>query len=114
MKPVNIIDRGRGPEIEGTRVNAYDVYPYWVRGQHHSYIAALLGISSCEVRAMFRYIEANKEEVETVHRRIEERNALGNSPEVEEKLKMSRQKLLALKHQLHEQGNGHEGNSCRQ
>jgi uncharacterized protein (DUF433 family) len=100
MKPVEIIDRGRGPEIAGTRVTAYDVYQYSIEGWHHTLIAAVLGISSNQVKAMLRYIDEHKEEVDAVHRQIEERNARGNPPEVEEKLKESRKKLQALKQRL--------------
>lgn len=89
MKPVNIIDRGRGPEIEGTRITAYDIYPYLLNNYHHTFIAATLGISSREVLAMTRYIENHKDEVEAEHQCIEKRLAQGNPPEVETKRKQS-------------------------
>jgi uncharacterized protein (DUF433 family) len=112
MKPVEIIDRGRGPEIAGTRITVYDVYYYDQLGHHPTYIAAVLGISSDEVKALLKYIEEHREEVEAVHRQIEERIARGNPPEVEEKLKESRKKLLAFRRELRKKkGSHHEGNS---
>jgi hypothetical protein len=36
-----IIDRGRGPEIEGTRITVYDVMDYWRRCESPSGSCAL-------------------------------------------------------------------------
>lgn len=36
-----IIDRGRGPEIEGTRITVYDVMDYWIAGWNVEQIAGL-------------------------------------------------------------------------
>jgi uncharacterized protein (DUF433 family) len=44
-----IIDRGRGPEIAGTRITVYDIMDYYKEGHHHSVIAAILDLSSAEV-----------------------------------------------------------------
>ena len=30
MDPIIIHDRGRGPELVGTRTTVYDVIPYWL------------------------------------------------------------------------------------
>jgi hypothetical protein len=46
----------------------------------------VLPISLDEARALIQYIEDHKEEVMAVHRRIEERIARGNPPEVEARL----------------------------
>lgn len=86
MEPIAIIDRGRGPQVAGTRITVYDIIPYLERGHHPNYIAALLNLSTAEVRALMRYIEEHKEEVMVVHRLIEERIARGNPPEIEARL----------------------------
>ena len=39
-----IIDRGRGPEIAGTRITVYDILDYWQDGWHSTAIAALFCI----------------------------------------------------------------------
>jgi uncharacterized protein (DUF433 family) len=100
MKEIKIIDSGRGPGILGTRVTVYDVIPYLEGGDTPPFIADVLSLSIEEVLALIRYIADHKEEVMAVHRKIEERIARGNPPEVEEKLKASRAKFLALKAEL--------------
>ena len=109
-----IIDRGRGPEIAGTRITVYDLWDYARVGHHHTYIASVLGLSSAQVLAGLEYIEAHKEEVLADYQRILDRVARGNPPGVEEKLKASRGKLQALRSSLRkskDQGTDHEGNS---
>ena len=100
MEPIAIIDRGRGPELSNIRITVYDIIPYLEAGDSVNYIALVLGISLAEVQALIRYIEEHKDEVMAVHRRIEERIAKGNPPEVQAKLKASHAKLLALKAEL--------------
>jgi uncharacterized protein (DUF433 family) len=89
MEPIRIHDRGRGPELVGTRTTVYDVIPYWLGGHDAEYIARAMGHQPEQIAALIRYIEDHQEEVMVVHRRIEERIARGNPPEVEEKLKRS-------------------------
>jgi hypothetical protein len=100
MDEIRIHDRGRGPELVGTRITAYDVYHYLERDRTPEYIAWALNISVRQVLALCKYIEEHKEEVLAVHRKIEERIAKGNPPEIEEKRKASRAKFLALKEEL--------------
>ena len=110
MRPIEIHDRGRGPELKGTRITVYDIVPYRLNGRSATYIAAVLGRSTPEIEALFRYMDEHHDEVMAVHRRIEERIARGNPPEVEEKLKHSHAKLLArmeeLRRRKQEQANG--------
>jgi uncharacterized protein (DUF433 family) len=114
MQPIEIHDRGRGPELKGTRITVYDVVPYRLAGRPPDYIAWALNITPPEVEALFRYMDEHYEEVMAVHWKIEERNARGNPPEVEEKLKASRAKLQAMlaerQRRLAERnGEGHPG-----
>ncbi len=44
-----IINRGRGPEIEGTRITVYDVLDYVSQGWHRDRIAALFRLSSRDI-----------------------------------------------------------------
>ncbi|HEV3004956.1 MAG TPA: DUF433 domain-containing protein [Pirellulales bacterium] len=90
-----IIDRGRGPEIAGTRITVYDIMDYYQQGWHHTGIAARLRISSRQVIAAIEYIEANRDEVHAVYQEILERNARGNPPEIRARLEASRAKLRA-------------------
>ena len=91
-----IIDRGRGPEIAGTRITVYDVLHYAQAGWHHTGIAAVLGLCTEQVLVALRYIEENEAEVRAENQKILQRIARGNPPEVEAKLGAARAKLQAL------------------
>ena len=110
-----IINRGRGPEIAGTRITVYTIIDYLNMGWHHTLIAATLRISSAQVLAAEKYIEDHKEEVTAAYQRILERSANArNPPEVEAKLVQSRAKLQAALKEIQDrkarETNGHAGN----
>jgi uncharacterized protein (DUF433 family) len=69
-----IIDRGRGPEIAGTRITVYDVMDYYKDGWHRDQIAALFRLSSRDIQAAIDYIEANREQVEAEYQKILDRH----------------------------------------
>src|SRR5262245_10235182 len=89
MKPIRIIDRGRGPELSDIRITVYDILPYLEAGRSPNYIAAVLNLGTAEVEALMQYIDEHKEAVMAVHRKIEERIARGNPPEVLARLEAS-------------------------
>jgi uncharacterized protein (DUF433 family) len=70
-----IINRGRGPEISGTRITVYDVMDYYTAGWHRDEIAALFRLASRDVEAAISYIEAHKEEVAAEYQEILDRHA---------------------------------------
>ncbi len=76
----------RGPEISGTRITVYDIWDYASAGDHHSYIAVTLGISSAQVLAAIEYIEQHKEEVLSEYQKILARAATPYTPEVQAKV----------------------------
>ena len=94
--PAEIINRGRGPEIAGTRITVYDIMDYYKLGWHHATIAATLRLSSAEVQAAIRYIEDHKEEVTANYQKILQRCARGNPPEIQAKLDATRAKYDVL------------------
>lgn len=105
MLPIEIHDRGRGPELKGTRLTVYDIIPYRLAGRSPEEIAGWLqagypALTAAHIEALFRYMDEHHEEVMAVHRRIEERNARGNPPEIEEKLKRTRAKVDALREEF--------------
>ena len=81
-----IIDRGRGPEIAGTRVTVYDILDYLELGWQHTAIAGFFRLSSDQVQAAIQFIEEHQEEVTADYRKILERSARGNPPEVQTRL----------------------------
>ena len=89
MREIIIRDRGRGPELAGTRITVFDIIPYLKAGRSPNYIAAVLRLSTAEVLALMKYIEEHHDEVMAINAEIEERIARGNPPEIEERLKTS-------------------------
>jgi uncharacterized protein (DUF433 family) len=81
-----IIDRGRGPEIAGTRITVYDILDYTQQDWHHTAIAAWLRISSRQVLAAIDYIEQHKEAVMAEYQKMLDRENQGNPPEIQAKL----------------------------
>lgn len=114
MSDIQIIDRGRGPELAHIRITVFDVLPYIQKGWAHGSIAGWFGISSAEVKALQHYFEENREEVLDQYETILERVDRGNPPEIEAKREHSRAKLHELRKRLREQRQqetSHEGNS---
>ncbi len=81
-----IINRGRGPEIAGTRITVYDILDYTEQGWHPRAIADWLQLSSAQVLVAIGYIDEHRGEVMATYRQILERSARGNPPEVQAKL----------------------------
>lgn len=107
-----IINRGRGPEIKGTRITVYTILDYVKMGWHHTRIAVDLNISSDQVLAAMKYIEEHKEEVMAAYQRILERSANAKNPAwVEEALAVGRAKRIALQEQLRKEKEGDAGHA---
>ena len=91
-----IIDRGRGPEIAGTRITIYDVLDYWTAGWQCEQIAGLFRLPPDDIQAAIAYIEAHQTEVLVEYQQILARHSSAQpSPELQEKLAHSHQKLQA-------------------
>ena len=83
--------------IDGLRVTIYDVLHYLQAGRTHEEIADILPLTPEQVEAAVRYIEEHQEEVLAAHRRIEERLARGNPPEIEARARAGRARMEALR-----------------
>jgi len=75
-----ILDRGRGPEIAGTRITVYDVMDYHKLGWHRDRIAGLFRLGSADIQAALDYIDAHQGEVEAGYAKILERTANAQYP----------------------------------
>jgi uncharacterized protein (DUF433 family) len=111
MITYQISDRGRGPELAGTRFTVFDIIPYLRKGRHPDYIAATCGLAVEQVEALIRYIEEHKDEVMAMNERIEVRSAQGNRPEIAAKLLASRGKARAKRAELLKKGQEANGAS---
>ncbi len=91
-----IIDRGRGPEIKGTRITVYSILDYVLDGWHPHRIAALFRIGSHQVEAAIEYIENHRDEVMATYEQILEREQRGNPPELQAKLDAGHERFQEL------------------
>lgn len=91
-----IIDRGRGPEIEGTRVTVHVVLEYLRAGRPRDWIATNLRLSLSQIQAAIDYIEENQDQVEAVYAKARERIEQGNPSWVDQRLNANRSKFDAL------------------
>ena len=104
IKESVIINRGRGPEISGTRITVYDVMDYYKEGWHRDQIAVLFRLSSRDIQAAIDYIESHKEEVETEYQKILDRHRnYKYPPEVQAKIeqctRVARERLAEIRRQ---------------
>jgi uncharacterized protein (DUF433 family) len=91
-----IINRGRGPEIAGTRITMYDVLDYLQAGWRYDQIAGLFRLPPDDSQAAIQYIEDHKEEIMTTYQQILARHRhVQYPPEAEAKLARHRQKVQA-------------------
>jgi uncharacterized protein (DUF433 family) len=104
-----IINRGRGPEIAGTRITVYDVMDYYKHGWHRDQIAAMFRLSSRDIQAAIDYIEAHKEDVQAEYQKILDRHHnYKYPPEVQAKIdqcaRVARDRLAKLRRQQRHEG----------
>jgi uncharacterized protein (DUF433 family) len=97
-----IIDRGRGPEIAGTRITVFDVLDYLRANWHRTQIALLFRLSTRQVDAAIHYIEEHKEEVMAEYETIMDRINRGNPPEIQAKLDAVQGRARAMLKELRE------------
>src|SRR5438552_385178 len=95
MQPT-IIDRGRGPEIAGTRITVYDILDYSKHNWHPNSIASWLDVSTDQVLAALQYIEEYQTEVLAEYQAILDRCARGNPPELQARLDADHAKFLEM------------------
>jgi uncharacterized protein (DUF433 family) len=100
MIEARIIELGRGPTIEGSRITVFDVLHYHQAGWYRDEIAAFFRLSSRQVQVALQYIEEHKEEVMATNAKIEARIARGNPPELQAKLDASKGAAQARREEL--------------
>ena len=96
MLEAKIIDRGRGPEIAGSRITVFDVLDYLNEDWDPVQIALFFRLSTRQVDAAVRYIEEHKDEVMAEYQKILDRCARGNPPELQAKLDAGHERFLAM------------------
>jgi uncharacterized protein (DUF433 family) len=110
-----IHDRGRGPEIRGTRVTVYHLLPEFLDpAATEAYICRIFQLTPEQVAAARAYILNHPDAVLAEHLKIEEKLAAGNRPEIVEKAKEIRGTLLKFKEWLaqREQGDAQDSRAA--
>jgi uncharacterized protein (DUF433 family) len=102
INETKIIDRGRGPEIAGSRITVYDVLDYHKDGWSAKEIAWLFHLTTAQVEAAVRSIEEHKEQVMADYAEMLARDARGNPPELQAKLDAGHEQFLARVRELRE------------
>lgn len=98
-----IHDRGRGPELIGTRITVYSLLPHFLEpSDTEAYICRLYGLAPEQVAAARAYVLNNPETVLAEHLKIEARIAIGNPPEVVEQAKRAHETFMRFKKWLDE------------
>ena len=77
-----IMNRGRGPEIEGTRITIYRIMDFVRDHCSLTTIAGELGLSEAQVQAALDYIAANRSDVEAAYDQLLLRVQHANPPHI--------------------------------
>jgi uncharacterized protein (DUF433 family) len=98
-----IHDRGRGPEIRGTRITVYNLLPHFLDPtETEAYIGPVYDLTAEQVAGARAYVFNNPQEVLAQHLEIEARMAQGNPPEVIEAARATHTTFLNFKKWLSE------------
>lgn len=91
---IQIVDRGRGPQLSSSRITVQDLVPYFQQSFTHEQIREIMpSLSVEEIAVALAYVKDNYDAVMEQDRRIRERSASRRKPpEIEE---AERMELLA-------------------
>jgi uncharacterized protein (DUF433 family) len=106
-----IHDRGRGPEIAGTRITVYNLLSSFLDPTvTEEEICRVYDLTAQQVAAARAYVLNNPESVLAEHLRIEEKMATGNPPQVREQAEKTKTTFQSFKRWLAERqaANGKE------
>src|SRR5271156_5481133 len=93
-----INDRGRGPEISGTRFTVYNLLTYFLDpSATEEYVGQICELTPEQVAAARAYVLNHADTVLAEHLKIEARMAAGNPPEVIEQAKHTHAAFLKFK-----------------
>jgi uncharacterized protein (DUF433 family) len=93
-----IHDRGRGPEIVGTRITVYNLLPHFLDATAtEAFLCRIYELTPEQVAAARAYVLNNPDTVLARHLDIEARIAAGNPPEVIARAKQTHAVFLRFK-----------------
>ena len=105
---IQIIDRGRGPQLSTSRVTVQDLVPYFQEGcSQDEIIRWIPTLSPEEIAVVDRYYREHQKEFDDEDRLIRERSAQNKNPAwVERVLEEARAERLAITERLRQAANG--------
>ena len=105
---IQIIDRGRGPQLSTSRVTVQDLVPYFQEGcSQDEIIRWIPTLSPEEISVVDRYYREHEKEFDDEDRLIRERSAQNKNPAwVERVLEEARAERLAITERLRQAANG--------
>jgi uncharacterized protein (DUF433 family) len=117
MKSIEIIDRGRGPQLSTWRITVQDLVPYLQQNFTHEQIREIMPVlTEQEIQAVERYVQDHYDTVMEQDRRISERAAVRRkSSEAEEAERKQRlERLDAARQRIRQQKQERNGDpaSC--
>jgi uncharacterized protein (DUF433 family) len=96
-----IHDRGRGPEVVGTRITVYNLLPHFLDpAMTETDLCRIYDLTPEQVAAARAYVLNNPGTVLAKHLEIEARMAAGNPPDVIEKAKQTHATFLSFQEWL--------------
>src|SRR3984957_8617289 len=107
-KTIEIVDRGRGPQLSTSRVTVQDLVPYFQEGcSHEEIIHWIPTLTTEEIAVVERYYGAHQEQLDEEDRMIRERSGQNKNPDwVEKVLEEARAERVAITEQLRRQADG--------
>jgi uncharacterized protein (DUF433 family) len=98
-----IQDRGRGPEISGTRITVYNLLQSFLDPRvTEEEICRVYDLTAQQVAAARAYVLSNPDTVLAEHLKIEEKLAAGNPPQVREQAERAKSTFKSFKEWLME------------
>ncbi|MBI2807070.1 MAG: DUF433 domain-containing protein [Planctomycetes bacterium] len=99
---IQIVDRGRGPQLSTSRITVQDLVPYFQEGVSGAEIIRWIPtLSAEEIAIVHAYYREHQAELDEQDRRIRIRSAQAkNPPEVEEILRRGGERMAALKEEF--------------
>lgn len=94
-----IHDRGRGPEIKGTRITVYDILDY--RGKYTTeWIAEFFKVTIEQVEAAYAHIDSHKDTVLAAYDRMNARARDFSSPEAIASAERGRKRMELVRNRI--------------
>ena len=92
----SVVDRGRGPQLNNSRITVQDVWPYLEAGCSYRELAKDMPLTPAQFTTLVAYIREHEADVRAEDAGLRQRNAgHGNSPTVEAALKAACQERLS-------------------